>query len=422
MGLITKSNWNMRGDDMGRRSYKLNQFNTLPRIGLVDINNETIQQVNQIQAFQLLRTGLCELLLVKPPCIQFKCTKGQWSDVYLERKERPRRHVYEARKSVLYGNIHIQGPDGHEMFHCNSQRALWYLNRDLADVIDVNPPTLRLKFQPGGVGHVGDKYYLTEKRNCCVVCGSAKDLSRHHVMPRVFRSYFPEEIKDHNYHDVLLLCLQCHIRYEKDASDHKQEICDELGISMNHCWQTYLPDLGEAVKAAKSYCHDVAVCKIKVRERETARVKFEKFLSDLAGKKRIDAIKLARDFFGAGLEKAKNYVDNGVLPEGFTLGEDPPEFDPVALRERWVQVVKDYLKKEEITEEEIREVAGLTPWVPLEGHRNYGKTVLDKIGDLQAFTERWRNHFIRVMEPKFLPDHWEITKKLVRDRSRNKGN
>lgn len=52
--------------------------------------------------------------------------------------------------------------------------------------MDDNPPTIRLKFQPNGLGHAGDSYYLTEKKNECVVCGIAEKLARHWVVPHGF--------------------------------------------------------------------------------------------------------------------------------------------------------------------------------------------------------------------------------------------
>jgi hypothetical protein len=219
-----------------------------------------------------------------------------------------------------------------------------------------------LKFSPGGPGHIGDAYYLTPKINQCVVCASVKDLNRHHVMPRVFRRYMPECIKDHNYHDVLLMCIDCHERYEVEAAKLKQEICKEFGFDINDgAGQIYLPEVGNAVKAARALIH---------------------------------------------------------------YGHEIPEPRKSVL----LNTVKEYLKKQPeqpweivVTEYDLEEVAKHFPWKrPEGGHKNYGEYVVEKIGDIQLFTERWRRHFLEVMNPQYLPEYWDIHKPLVRDRVRTK--
>lgn len=343
---------------MGKKDYTLNPYNAEPRIKLIDLDDNLIRMVTQIEAFRLLRHGFCELQMVMPPTIQFQLPRKEWHEKYAHSKHpkwlRNRTKYLEARKSILYGNYHIQAPDGHEMFHCNAQKALWYLNRDLADIVSDTPPTLRLTFTPGGPGHIGDPYYLTEKENRCVVCGAVQDLNRHHVMPRIFRRYLDEEIKDHNYHDILLLCLPCHIKYEEEAGKFKQQICNEMGIEINDGGgQIYLPEIGNAVKAARALLHF-----------------------------------------------------------GHMIPEPRKEF----LRGH----VRTYLNKEEITDEDIKEVAGHFAWKVADNHKCYGQYVMEKIGDVQKFTERWRRHFLQVMQPRFLPKHWDLTKPLVRDRVRSK--
>jgi hypothetical protein len=338
--------------------YKLNPFNHEPRIQLIDGDSNLIQMISQIEAFHLLRYGFCELLMVNPPTLQFQLDRKDW-DVRFMRLKPPRwfrdsgRHL-EARKSIMYGNYHIQSPEGNEMFHCNAQKALWYLNRDIADVVGDNPPTLRLKFVPGGPGHVGDAYYLTEKLNRCVVCASERNLNRHHVMPRVFRKHLPECIKDHNYHDVLLMCIDCHEQYEEEADKLKQKICRELEFDINNgAGQIYLPDIGNAVKAARALFH------------------YEK-----------------------------------VIPE--------------PRKSILLNTLREYLKKDEITPEDLKEVSSHFSWRRPDGYKGYGEFVVSKIGDIQEFTERWRQHFIDVMKPKYLPIYWDVKKPLVRDRVRSK--
>ena len=42
----------------------------------------------------------------------------------------------------------------------------------------------------------------------------------------------------------------------------------------------------------------------------------------------------------------------------------------------------------------------------------WGKLVVDKIDDIQAFSERWRQHFIDSMNPQYMPNGWSITRDI----------
>jgi hypothetical protein len=136
------------------------------------------------------------------------------------------------------------------MFHGDSEKALWYLNRNLVEVVSQQPPVLRFRFQPGGAGHAGDEYYLTGKHNRCVVCGSAEGLNRHHVVPSVYRRHLPVEVKDHSHHDVLLLCLACHEKYERHADQLKARLGEEFGIPLHGLRSERDRERGRAIKLA----------------------------------------------------------------------------------------------------------------------------------------------------------------------------
>lgn len=316
-------------------------LNTQPTIRLVDANMNFIRMVNQVESFHLLRNNFCELLMVKPPTVQFLFE--QWDELYLSKKYNKK---YKFRKSKLYGNFHVQSPQGHEMFHCNSERALWYLNRNIAEIVPESARTIRLTFAPNGPGHIDDSYYLTEKINQCVVCGDNHCLNRHHVMPRVFRKYFPDVLKNHSYHDVLLLCISCHENYEKEASKLKIQICKEFEL-IPHNNQDYLPELGKSIKAAKT-----------------------------------------------------------LLEHADKIPEDRKAF--------MMNIVCSYLNKQDVSMEDLEFLACQKAHVKT-NVKNYGQCVAERLENIQEFTERWRKHFVETMNPKFLPDGWDIFKPVIAD-------
>lgn len=121
-----------------------------------------------------------------------------------------------AQKTLIYGNYKVLGPDDNILFRCGLKKFTWYLKKNLAERIDSH--TIKINFIPKGNGHVADPYYVQPRDNLCSVCGTEYNLSKHHVVPYCYRRYFPEIIKNHSYHDVLPLCMECHNTYEKEHS------------------------------------------------------------------------------------------------------------------------------------------------------------------------------------------------------------
>lgn len=155
-------------------------------------------------------------------------------------------------KKRIYGNCTIQAPDGEPICKCDHKKIKWYLDRDLATLVEEDPPTIRLKFEPKGRGNAGDQFYMTERRNLCVCCGTEFDLTRHHVVPHSFRKYFPDHLKSHSSHDVVLLCIECHSDYENHSQDYRKEMAKELGISPVEATQLLDRDLNKIKKYARA--------------------------------------------------------------------------------------------------------------------------------------------------------------------------
>ena len=204
-----------------------NPTNDLPTVRLLDAGNADLDCISQRAAARLLREGQGELVLAVPPAVRLPAAAGP------PREGAARGQFLSARRGTLYGNVTFQGPDGTTMFHGDGEKALWYLNRGLVEVVRQQPPVLRFRFAPGGPGHVGDAFYLAGKVNRCVVCGAAAGLSRHHIVPSVYRRHLPRAVKEHAHHDVVLLCLDCHEQYERAADQLKEELGRESGVPLH---------------------------------------------------------------------------------------------------------------------------------------------------------------------------------------------
>jgi hypothetical protein len=133
----------------------------------------------------------------------------------------------------IYGNWKVHSPEGILMFRCDEKKAMWYVNRNLGEIYDDQSKTVRLKFKPNGLGNHDKKYGLIEMVNVCVNCGSEEFLTRHHVVPHCYRKYFPIELKSHNFHDVLSLCVNCHDSYERKADEFKIKLSKDYNAPIN---------------------------------------------------------------------------------------------------------------------------------------------------------------------------------------------
>ncbi len=133
-------------------------------------------------------------------------------------------------KTPLYGNCRVEDPAGLHIFNASMKKCRWYLRKELADVINKEPFTIRLTFVPKGGGRKFDPFYLQKRENICVCCGSIQSITRHHIVPIMYRKWFDDEIKDHSSHDILPVCYSCHEKYETFADAFKAELLKEVGI------------------------------------------------------------------------------------------------------------------------------------------------------------------------------------------------
>lgn len=141
-------------------------------------------------------------------------------------------HSHKTLKNdLMYSNWTLVAPDGEPLCRCAEKRALWYIRRNLAERVDTPAgPAARLLFEPKGRGEAGDDYSLAPKANLCCACGSPSSLTKHHVVPAMYRRHFPKKAKARQSHDVVPLCVACHHRYENKAEQFKLRIAEAFGV------------------------------------------------------------------------------------------------------------------------------------------------------------------------------------------------
>ncbi|XP_026763911.2 exonuclease 3'-5' domain-containing protein 2 [Galleria mellonella] len=255
-----------------------------------------------------------------------------------------------TRSKPLYHNCFLQAPDGELLCTCDNKKALWYVEKQLADVVTEEPLTVRLRFEPAGrsVGEVG-RYYQLTKENKCVVCGNANSYIRKNVVPREYRKYFPDIMKDHSSHDVLLLCVQCHQR--SNMAD--QRVREQLA---NLC-------------AAPLACKDSS-----------------KYVEDSMRKKVRSAARALLNLSAKLPEKRSRCLKHVLL--------------------------QYYTEHTEITTELLKEAAELHVLFENTDYESHGLKVVEYFlgqeGGLLRLEEVWREHFLTIMHPQYMPELWSI--------------
>ncbi|XP_010689638.2 protein RRP6-like 3 isoform X2 [Beta vulgaris subsp. vulgaris] len=136
-------------------------------------------------------------------------------------------------KAPVYHNCRIYASDGRLLCYCDHKKLEWYLSRNLAKLMDDNPLAIILLFEPKGRPEDEDNdFYVQSKRNMCVSCGESNHYLRYRIIPSCYRMHFPEHLKSHRSHDIVLLCVDCHEVAHAAAEKYKRQVATEFGIPL----------------------------------------------------------------------------------------------------------------------------------------------------------------------------------------------
>ena len=261
-------------------------------------------------------------------------------------------------RDKIYGNCSVLHPDGTLMFRCDTDRIDWYLERNLAVVVNETPMTIQLTFTPRGKGHIGEPFYLSEKVNRCVVCGGFDDLTRHHAVPHCYRRFFPDALKSRTSHDVLPVCIDCHESYETEAQRLKKQIALDMGLPVN---------AGGKVDDSPARAYHKAKSSANALSRYADRIPEHR-----------------KQFL---LENISEYGGHPATPEDVQRIAAIPN-----RRARWGK-----------------------PFAGEDGEEgvfSHGKAVVDKLTDFDAFIVMWRQHFVDTMNPQYLHKDWDVNHRV----------
>ena len=269
-------------------------------------------------------------------------------------------------KNLNSENWKVFHPNGKHMFTCGEKKAFWYLERNLAILFGDN--SIKLTFVPRGNGFEDNEEFGRNVRIVrCVVTGLNDDLQRHHIVPYCYRTYFPEEYKSKNHHDVVLINHEVHSKYEKHAIEYKDEIAKIYNVQtigeLNAEYTRRLRETGKDNSILLNAIHSI----FKSYNKLPNEIKLEKlhFISECT-----------------------------EIPLDFLISLN------------YIQLYKLYLllKEKQITD---------TLQFKEENKKQFehGYHVVQKLNTeekIEEFVKLWRNHFIRTMKPKYMPKGWSI--------------
>ncbi|XP_063696742.1 exonuclease 3'-5' domain-containing protein 2-like [Culicoides brevitarsis] len=267
-----------------------------------------------------------------------------------------KRYKQNTLRRPMYDNIHMYAPDGELLCTCDRSKADWYVSKELAVVHTEDPYSIRLTFEPAGraVGEVG-KYYTIAKENRCVVCGREDSLIRKNVVPRDYRIHFTPVMKDHCSHDVVLTCTTCH--QFSNMSDFKMrqslaELCDAP-------------------------------------------------LQDGPNTKLVEVDHLKR------LKSASR----ALLYNGHMIPVDRKK----VLEQEILTLLPD---EKSVTLELLEEYAEINIYKENDNYVAHGEKVVEYFmnngGGLINLERMWREHFLKTLKPKFLPELWSVDHNVQR--------
>ncbi|KAK8818618.1 hypothetical protein WA538_003929, partial [Blastocystis sp. DL] len=139
---------------------------------------------------------------------------------------------YTKRKRPVYEDCRLLSPDGQLLCRINKRKLDWYVHRGLGIVVQEEPYTVQLKFEPKS-RTPSNSIRLEATDNICVVCGKNTDYVCHSILPHKYRRFLPEKWKSHNNHDNVVLCIPCSVRCNKFDDIFSHQILKKFGFAHN---------------------------------------------------------------------------------------------------------------------------------------------------------------------------------------------
>ncbi|KAK9056710.1 hypothetical protein SSX86_024072 [Deinandra increscens subsp. villosa] len=350
-------------------------------------------------------------------------------------------------KSPVYHNCRIYANDGRLLCYCDRRKLEWYLQRDLAKLVDEDPPAIMLLFEPKGRPEdEGNDFYIQSKKNICVGCGEGNHYLRYRIIPSCYRIHFPEHLKSHRSHDIVLVCVDCHEKAHSSAERYKKKVALEFGIPLfvhkvvNSNEEqdvsgssTSVMKLGDGVSPLELRTAAMALIRHGPRMPPQRREELEQVVRKYYGGRDISEEDLEKALLVGmsphekrrlrkkrGISLSNTSSKNIVSDKDINGNNGDSAFNKNEIYESENNSTSDIMEPSEAdgpvhTNSDRAVFATCSSKLSLLGHGPHGKQVVDYLlknhgeSGIQEFCQRWRQVFVESINPRFLPGGWDVT-------------
>ena len=216
---------------------------------------------------------------------------------------------------------------------------------------------------------------MANRENVCVCCGAKEDYSRFFIIPSMYRTHLPDELKSHRSHDIVLMCFGCHEQASKAQDQLKQRLADEHGVPLN----SFMPNKNR---------------NLVIQQLQRASTTLLKAGGRIPDEKQEDL----RNLIISQLVQHESLLVDEVVPK---------------------QIIED-AKANNFTDELLRTVSNvqLRRLTNKDKQNPHGLHIVDiykEKRELQDFIRMWRQHFLDSNELKHLPAGWRVDHKMERN-------
>ncbi|KAL8474285.1 hypothetical protein ACS0TY_030930 [Phlomoides rotata] len=362
-------------------------------------------------------------------------------------------------KAPVYHNCKIYANDGRLLCYCDHRKLQWYVSRNLAKLVEENPPSIMLLFEPKGRPEDEDNdFYIQSKKNICVGCGEGNHYLRYRIIPSCYRIHFPEHLKSHRSHDIVLVCVDCHEIAHAAAEKYKRQVAAEYGIPLfiRNIVDLDKPQNTPASSLPVVSSEEVGVSPLQLR---TAAMALLRHGPQMPAQRREELMQVVMTYYGGreitdeDLEKAllvgmssyerrrfekkrgftfkhlTNDINLNDVKENNIGGETPVSIQNASESEENGYIYTNTIEteqKQDLSNEmtsplDDRNISLKNDKMSLLGHGPHGKQVvthlMKEFGEdgIREFCQRWRQVFVEAVHPRFLPGGWDVKHSGKRD-------
>ena len=262
------------------------------------------------------------------------------------------------------------------------KKANWYIEKNIAAWVSSSsndqsiksnkqspsPKQIQLLFEPKNRSNRGEKglYVRSEKINQCVACGNTEYHMRHYVVPFAYRSLFPPKFKSHLSHDIVILCPDCHVFCDQQRQLRMKTIEEHYRFIYNNGMEDDITSKPFIIDQRLYHLRSCALALLRWKDKlpESKRTNYEILVGDY-------------------LKEMNNDIHISIP---FTKEQ--------------LQLVIDVQYKKENNQF-------------ISGPELVLNAMADDEDKIVQFVKGWRQHFLDIARPQFLPKGWGLDSNLI---------